>query len=101
MFLHIGRRMIDPSIDNARPAPLDIQTENVSKLRPANFGSEACLYLEMVSIAPSIRNPEYLRSEAEHCKVTAMKEQIEEQLRTPEVRLHEVQNTPHDAVVLY
>ena len=44
-FLHIGKTMIAQSSDRFRPAPRDSHTENVSELRPANLGSDACFHL--------------------------------------------------------
>jgi len=41
----MGKTMIVASTDKFRPAPLDIHTENVSLLSPANRESAACFHL--------------------------------------------------------
>ncbi len=42
----MGKTMIVASTDKFRPAPLDIHTENVSLLSPANRESAACFHLQ-------------------------------------------------------
>jgi len=44
-FRHIGSNIIAPSTDRTRPAPRDSHTEYERVLRPANLGSDCCLYL--------------------------------------------------------
>ena len=43
--LQTGNNKRVPSIVSARPAPREIQTENVSLFNPSRRGSASCLYL--------------------------------------------------------
>lgn len=51
----MGRRMNRTSRDKTRPAPREIQTENLRPFKAASLLSEACLYLSCCQLVAAIQ----------------------------------------------
>lgn len=75
-----------------RPAPREIQTENLSVLRPANRGSTACFHLESVLVtAGEMRvNGFSLPAIGEEAPVKCPEEEVKEQLGGSKLLLEEL-----------
>jgi hypothetical protein len=77
-----------PSTERTRPAPRDIQTENVRVFSPASLGSSCCNFLPTISIYKGTSETKaYSPSQREEADVEAVEEDVEQQFGPLSLRL--------------